>query len=412
MFKNLFHFCFGYVIIRIEGKNTEQFLNRCIAENLCPRKLKRHGREFASGEIPPGIYHRLKLYARDFDCKISVIKRGGMPFLLIKLKKRKTFCMGFAAAVILLVWLCSRVWVIDIAETDPNLQRSISSVLRENGIVCGMPKSSLNALALQQEVIAAHPEYTRFYAEIHGTRLTVDVRFGATKPDIDPADKAANIVASRSGIVEKLVVRRGREAVAEGTAVTQGQLLISGITPINNYGDLYVFSDGDVFARTDRVLSETLPLKYTKREKTGNISKKYCLTLFGKNFNLFLKAPSYTHYDGTITQKPLKFFGEYFFPASLRVYEYSEVSPTTASRTAESAEKELKTKLYASLAVSVNEKNILSHSFDVKKTDKSVTVTLYAKCRENIAKTVEIALESKPFLRENITPEAIASKNN
>ncbi len=407
MFKNLFHFWSGYVIIRIEGKNTEQFINGCVSGNLPFRMLKRHGSAFASAEISPRLYHGIKLFARDYDCRISVIKRGGLPFLLLRLKKRKTFCMGFAAAIILLVWLCSRVWVIEIPEPDPAGKLKIAAILRENGIVCGMPKSALNASRLQQEVLSMYPEYTRFYADVHGTKLTVDVRYGSEVPEIDPADRARNIVAAHDGVIEKLVVRRGHSVVSAGAFVTEGQLLISGVTPITNYGDLYVFAEGDVLARTERVFSDSLPLKYTGRIKTGKSTKKYCITLFGKEFNLFLKAPSYTHYDGEISETPLKFFGEYFLPGSVRIYKYNEVSPTPVTRTGDEAEKELKTRLYTLLVSTVGEKNIISHSFDVRASEESVTVTLKAQCLENIAKSVEITFEEKPFLRENITPEAI-----
>ncbi len=407
MLKKLFHFWSGYVIIRIEGKNTEAFLNACVSDNMHLLALKRHGREFASAEIPPGLYHSVKLYARDYDCRISVLKRRGLPFFIQKLKKRKTFCMGFAAAVILLVWLCSRVWVIEIPEPDPVQQQKISSILRDSGIVCGMPKSGLNATKLQQEVLSMYPEYTRFYAEIHGTKLTVDVRYSTKVPEIDPADRARNIVAAHSGVIEKLIVRRGHSTVSEGAAVTEGQLLISGITPITNYGDLYVFADGDVFARTERVFTESLPLRYTDRIKTGQTTKKYCISLFGKEFNLFLKPPAYAHYDGEITERPIKFFGEYFLPASLRTYCYNEVVPSPAERNPTDAEAELKARLYTLLISTVGEKNLLSHSFDVTTSEENITVTLKAQCRENIAKSAEITFEQKPFLRENITPGAI-----
>ena len=407
MLKKLFHFLSGYVIIRIEGKSTEQFLNGCVSGGLCLSMLRRHGNEVATAEIPPRLYHSIKLFARDYDCRISVVKRGGLPFFLLRLKKRKVFCMGFAAAIILFVWLCSRVWVIEIPEPDPSYNLKIASILRENNIVCGMPKNALNPSALQQNVLAMHPEFTRFYAEVRGTKLTVDVRYSSKAPEIDPAGRTCNIVASHGGVIEKMVVRRGHGVVSEGTVVSEGQLLISGITPITNYGDLYVFADGDVFALTTRELTESLPLKYTERIKTGKSTKKYCVTILGKEFNLFLKTPSYTHYDGEITEKPLKFFGEYFLPGAVRIYRYDEVTPTNITRSAEDARRELESRLFTLLKSTVGVANIVSHQFEVSSTKNVVTVTLKARCRENIAKKAEITFEEKPFLRENITPEAI-----
>lgn len=411
MFNYLFHFLSGYVIIKIEGKNTELFLNCCVNENLGLRKIKRRGREFAQAEISPKMYYRLKLYARDCDCKISVLKRIGFPFLLMRLKKRKTFCLCGIAAVILLVWLCSRVWVIDIRETDPVKRNIISEILKDNGVVCGMPRSLLDPELLQQEVLVLHNEYTRFWAEAKGTRITVDVRYAKSIPDIDPSQKVCNIVAEKNGIIQKLVVRRGHPVVTEGMYVTRGQLLVSGITPVNNYGDLYVYSDADVIANTTYTFSDSLPLEFSQRIKTGKSTKKYCVNIFGKDFNLFLKAPEYTHYDGEITEKNIRFFGEYFLPVKIRVYNYNEIRPTPRTRSPEEAESLLKSRLISLLNSVAGEKNVLETDFTVTVANKTVTVTLNAKCLENISKVSEITYDEKPFLRENITPEAINNTN-
>jgi len=407
MFKYLFHFLSGYVIIKIEGKNTEQLLNRCVNERLPLCKLKRHGREFATAEISPKLYYRLKLYARDCDCKIRIIRRMGFPFLLQRLKRRKAFCFFGIFAVIILVWLCSRIWVINILETDPVKKHIISEILKDNGIVCGMPRSMIDSEALQQEVLVRHSEYTRFWAEAKGTRLTVDVRYSTPYPPLDPTDKVSNIVAKKNGIIRKIVVRRGEAAVTEGMSVTQGQLLVSGITHINNHGDLYVYSDADVIALTSYSLTDSVPLEFSQRIKTGKSTKKYCINAFGKDFNLFFKTPGYTHYDGEITEKNLRFFGEYFLPLKIRVYSYNEVKPTPVSRTVQEAEELLKSRLTTLLHTTAGEENVLESEFTVNVTGKTVTVTLNAKCLENIAAVSEISYEDKPFLREDITPQAI-----
>ena len=377
-------------------------------EKLCTGHIRRFGREYASAEIAPRCYHLIKLYANDCGCKISVMRRGGLPFLWLKLKKRKVFCLGSAMAVIMLVWMCSRIWVIDIALTDPIQKQKVSDILKENNIVCGMPKSDLDPKELQQKVLMNHGEFTRFMAELHGTRLTIDVRYAHPIPQLDPTDKVGNVVASKSGLVEKMTVRRGHPAVTEGMYVAQGQLLISGITPVPAHGNLYVYADGDVFATTEQTLTSTLPVTVTARVKTGKVTKKHCLRIFGKNFNLFFKAPDYTHYDGFISEKNLSFGGEYFLPVSLLTYQYFEVEPVAETRNPAQLEQSAKESLLAQLTTSVGEKNIIDYTYEVSKTSDLVTVTLRAKCRENIAKTEEIYFEEPPFLRKDITPKAIA----
>ena len=410
MLNYLFHFLTGYVIIKIEGSGKEEFINICTAEKLPIRNIKYHGSMFSSGEISPGSYHKIKLFAKDHGCKISVLKRGGLPFFLHRLKKRKIFCLGFFASVIVLVWLCSRIWVIDIAETDPLKRADISDILSNNGIVCGISARSINPFDFQQDILRMYPGYTRFWLEKHGTKLTVDVRYAKIPPEVDSPYDICNITAAKSGVIKKLVVRAGNPAVQENTFVNTGELLVGGIITNSQGQPLFVKADADVFAEINRSFSMSAPFLSVDRIKTGKISKKYCVEVFGKSFNLFFREPDFAHYDGEITNKPLRFFGEYFLPLSLRIYKYCEVKPKPVTKTASELESELKDKLLNSLNLSVPENNLISHEFVTTVTDTEVIVTLNVTCRENIAKETPITYESKPFVVSDITKKYITQE--
>ncbi len=410
MLNYLFHFLTGYVIIKIEGSGKEEFINICTAEKIHIRNIKCHGSMYSSGEISPSVYHKLKLFAKDHGCKISVLKRGGLPFFLYRLKKRKVFCLGFFASVIALVWLCSRIWVIDIAETDPLKRTEISDILSNNGIVCGISARSIKPFDFQQDILRMYPEYTRFWLEKHGTKLTVDVRYAKIPPEVDSPYDICNITATKSGVIKKMVVRHGNPTVLENTFVYEGDLLVSGIITNSQGHPLFVKADADIFAEVNRSFSESAPLISVDRIKTGRISKKYCIEVFGKSFNLFFKEPDFTHYDGEITNKPLKFFGEYFLPLSLRTYKYCEVTPTPITRSASALETELKNNLLNTLKLSVPENNLISHEFVTTITDTEVIVTLNAIITENIAKETRINYESKPFVVSDITKKYITQE--
>jgi similar to stage IV sporulation protein len=252
-----------------------------------------------------------------------------------------------------------------------------------------------------------YPKYTRFWLEKHGTKLTVDVRYAKTPPEVDSPYDICNIVSDKSGVIKKLVVRSGNPAVKENTFVNKGELIVSGIITNPEGQPMFVKADADVFAEVNRSFSESAPLISVDRIKTGRISKKYCIEVFGKSFNLFFKEPGFTHYDGEITNKPLKFFGEYFLPLSLRTYKYCEVKPTSVTRSASELEEGLKNNLLNTLKLSVPENNIISHEFVTTVTDTTVTVTLNVTCTENIAISSPITYETKPFVVSDITKKYI-----
>ncbi len=407
MLKYLFHFLTGYVIIKIEGGAIEHFLNLCAAEKLRITGLKWRGSQYATGEILPSVYHRIKLFARDNGCKISVIRRGGMPFMLKRMKKRKVLLVSFFVVLFILFWLCSRIWVIDIAEHDPEKRAEIAMILEKNGVKAGMPRHALKPFVLQQEVLGMHRQFSWFWVEIKGTHATVEVRYSKTPPEVVPADKICNIVASKNGIIQRMVVRSGKPMVKEGASVKEGQLLVSGVVPNSYISAMYVHSDADITARTNVTLSKSASTYITKRIKTGKHEKKYSVSIAGKNFNLFFKTPDFKHYDGEIIEKRLRLFGDFYMPVTVRTYEYHETNPTTHQVSAENVEAELKAALYMDLCTSVGEANILAYDYHTENTGEVITVTIKAECIENITLQEEITFENRPFLPIDINKDTI-----
>ena len=407
MLNYLFHFLTGYVIIKIEGRGVENFLNLCNSENIHIRKLRRRGNEFATGEINPSFYHHIKLFSRDCGCKISVSKRCGMPFTFMRLKKRKAFCIGFFVSAFLLLFLCSRIWVINLNETDYEKRELLKTVLAENGVKSGMPRRELKPFDIQKNVLGTHSEYSWFWIEVKGTVADVQVRYKKQPPEVHDSYDICNIVSDKSGIIEKITVRSGVPAVEQGTAVTEGQLLVSGVVPNAVMSAMYVHSDADITAKVPKSITKTAPLNVTERIKTGVSEKKYSITLFGKPFNLFLKSPAFKHYDGNIYEKHFKLFGDFYLPVTFRTYVYNEVKPVQKRIEPITAEEELKNELYAELKNTVGEENIVSKEFAANRTDNEVTVTMKAECLEKIGKKTEITFENKPFVPKDISKSTI-----
>ena len=82
----------------------------------------------------------------------------------------------------------------------------------------------------------------------------------------EAADRSAvtNIVARRSGLITKVEALEGQAMVLPGTTVTEGQLLISGVSETEHIGARFVHSMGAVWARTWYELSVSVPLQITQ----------------------------------------------------------------------------------------------------------------------------------------------------
>ena len=80
----------GFVWIRICGGEQERFLNLCRANGIILEKLF-----FTQGELWATVsvkdFFRLSHVRRKAKVHIHILKKQGMPFFFLRLKKRKAF---------------------------------------------------------------------------------------------------------------------------------------------------------------------------------------------------------------------------------------------------------------------------------------------------------------------------------
>ena len=114
LIKILLKYIFGYVRVSIEGYYIERFINICTINKLLIWNLKRDKGTKLYLNIGIEDFYKAVKISKKLKCKIKIIRKNGIPFVINKYKKRKVF-LGTLVFIILLIGISTNfIWNISI----------------------------------------------------------------------------------------------------------------------------------------------------------------------------------------------------------------------------------------------------------------------------------------------------------
>ena len=266
-----FQHCFwGYVVVSIQGKQIERFLNLCGKRGIVIHMLCRTGDEKIKGSFLVKDFWKLQLICRKTKVHIHILEKHGLPFLLQKSIRKKEFLAGIFLCCAILLFLSSRIWNIHIEGNIINTTPQILNFLEEKGILHGMAKRQVNCYEIADMVRKKYPEITWVSAKMEGTRLILQIQEGNQKETMqDTPKEPCDLTADVEGMIVKMVTRSGIPFVKVGDSCKKGDLLISGRLDILNDSQevtryAYVHADGDIYVEHSLSYYWEFPLEYEK----------------------------------------------------------------------------------------------------------------------------------------------------
>ena len=197
MYKDL-KFWSGYVRIRVQGKETERFLNLCKSRGIRLKKIIRTGRESLELTLSLRDFFLLQPVRRKTGAKIHILEKHGLPFFLAKSRKRKAFFLGLLFCGILLAVFSGRIWNIHIEGNLKNTTPEILDFLEEEGIVHGMRKSEADCSAIAAAVRENYSDIAWVSARIEGTRLILEIKEGSFPGETEQEGDPCSIEAGKT----------------------------------------------------------------------------------------------------------------------------------------------------------------------------------------------------------------------
>ncbi|QQY80473.1 hypothetical protein EDD65_102120 [Keratinibaculum paraultunense] len=315
----------GYVIIKVEGLTLERFLNLAADKDIYLWDIKRIDYTLLKMKVSAKGFKELKEVVKKVGCRVEVVNKKGMPFLLYRLKNRKVLGLGVFIFFSVIIILSSFIWSIEIIGNEIYSDDSIIEFLSNKNIKSGIIKYTIDKDYIKNLLLNKF-EYISFASiDIKGTRLIISIQEQDIPPKKLDTSIPCNVVASKKGIIVKVIAKNGKTMVRKGDVVKKGQILIAGIIADDNAEEsILVHADGDVIARTRYSYRLEEPIVKVIEEETENKIEIYEIKFGEKGIQFFSENIPYEYYvQKTKEVKP--FGGKIYLPFRIFVHEYVEV---------------------------------------------------------------------------------------
>jgi similar to stage IV sporulation protein len=268
----------------------------------------------------------LRPIAKKTGCRVRILKKHGLPFLINRYRGRKTFLLGAALFVVLFYIMTSFVWTIEITGNEKIETQLIIEKLASMGVKPGVLKYRINSEKVADRIIMDVNGLSYVSVVVRGTKVKVEVAEGVDVPPMVPLSEPCDIVAGKDGVIKSIVVKAGQAAVKEGDTVKKGQILVSGNVPIKNMENnpRMVHAIGNILARTWYESTQPVELRVVEKIRTGRKKDNISLFLFSKKINLFNKKVSYSNYERVETEKFLSIGENLVLPFGAVIETYYE----------------------------------------------------------------------------------------
>lgn len=384
----------GQVRVRAESAFPERVLNLCGARDLAFWDLEWESPTTFTCRLSRRDWRVLRQAAEQLDCTLTVVRREGAPYFLFRFRHRQALVTGLVACFLGLFLGSFFVWDFDVEGNETVPTEEILRSLEKCGVGLGSFGLSLDGEDIRNHVLLDIPELSWITVNVSGCRASVQVRERVEPPEMIDQQTPANVVARRAGLVLEVQALDGVAAVLPGTAVTEGQLLISGVEDTETVGARVLAGMGEVRARTWYTLTTDVPLTAAEKQYTGG-EKTGVSLIFGTHRVKFFTNSSIEgkKYDKITNRHPLTLL-DVPLPVTIvtETYRFYETVPVeqTAAQAEQAAEAVLEEQLQAMVEPYGTVSSTLCSS---RQRGGVLTVTLSAECVEQIGERVPIFTE-------------------
>jgi similar to stage IV sporulation protein len=302
------HIFSGTVKVKLTGKGIERFLNQLTKNGVSIWNVRKHGSEAVTFYVNLQDVKKLRIPARDSNCKIRFLERAGGPFFLRKLWTNSGFFIGACLFLGLIMLLSNMVWGIEIRGANPATEHQIRKELDKMGISVGKMQFSIdNVESVQRELTDKIGALTWIGVELKGTTYHFQV-VEKNEPKKAEVIGPRHLIAKRKAAIVKIFVEKGEPVVKVNDYVLPGQLLVSGL--YGNEDDMKtVAASGEILGETWYSTKVELPLKSTFQVFNGSEKRKYSLKIAGRTLPVWgFGDPDFKEYETEVNDHPIKFF--------------------------------------------------------------------------------------------------------
>ena len=390
-FKIVFSYILGYLRISIEGYYIERFINICKKRNITIWNLKRNKNTMLFFNVRIKEFKEVCKIVKQLNCKLKIRSKKGLPFLMYKYKKRKTFAILLIIVVFIIGLSSMYVWNVDIIEENNQELPNIRQDIEEAGIKLGTLKSKINSKEIINQIRLKRNDVAWMGIEKKGTNIIVKLVKADQKPEIVDTNEYCNIVSDKTGVITKINAQNGTANVKVGDTINKGDILINGWMKGKYTGIRYVHAKGEIEAKVWYTKNKKIPYILTQTRETGNQENKYSLKINNFEINFLKKYSKFEIYDTIETDSKFRIFSDFYLPISVVKTTFKEKENYTQKYTLEEAKtlgiEELQEELKKEIK---DEKKIVNKNINTYEKEDGVEIYVTYEVLENIGTNEKI----------------------
>lgn len=384
----------GSVQLEVEGPYPERFFNICSATGVRFWGVEVVDETTVRVVVARSQMRRAVELGPKCLCQVRTLREEGAPSLALHLRDRYGLLVGMALSLIAVLVFSRFILVIDIVGNTTLPDSVILSELDDIGLSVGSYGPGVDARAVSNRALMDLEELGFLTVNIRGIVAEIVVREAEPAPELEPTGVAMDLVAHKPGVILDVDGLAGQPVVEPGQEVSAGDVLISGTVslfrkdaPEELIASYPTLAKGQVWAEVEEVFSASAPLSAWQKAYTGETATRYQVVLFGKAFKISSKTfQPFPYYDKIETSQALTLGQGLVLPLSLEKQVCAAYQPQALALDRDQVEEELRDVLSRRLESAMGEGGqVLNAAWSVTEENGALTVTVTARCREQIA---------------------------
>lgn len=385
MLQKLLRFFAGFVVFEIIGNFPERFINLCMHRGVRLFEIEPKSEGFFAA-MPLRDYMGIRPLARRGRVRLRHVKRVGLPFIMQRYKSRCGLAVGALLFIVISLVMQSFLWTVELKGVETISISELEAVLLEENFRPGTFKNSVDPVTVERRLMQEFPEIGWISVNEIGTKAEIEIKEKAQKPEIFDYRVPHNVVAGCDGLIKSIVTKQGSAAVKSGSAVIEGQLLVSSAM-VNALDEIdYVHAEAEVMATTSHKLHFEIPkeIEYKKASKSVyRRSVKFCFLTFPVSF----QSVSSEHTEENITE--MIFLDDTQVPVGLKSTKIIPYENNTSTVTKEKAKEIFQAEDALNRLFALQNSEEIAGSSLISETDKGFSLNVTYTCLEDIAREEE-----------------------
>ena len=279
-------------------------------------------------------------YISGQSCEIADKPRGLLPAIKSALKQRISL-LALLIAIALNLLAPTVIWDVRVSGCEAIPESYVKDALAACGVTVGTPWRSLNLGQIETAVLAAYTDVGWISIYRRGSVAYVSVKEAHLPPSVEQESGYSNVVAAQDCIITDITVTQGYPVVKVGQVVKRGEVLISGIPPVESGGSP-CHAAGQVFGSVDASISVEIPAVTLQKVYADGQKSGLSVKILNFPINIFKIYRNFTDECVIIeNNENCRLFGIYDIPVSF-LHEYTvpytevkrELGPTELVRQA------------------------------------------------------------------------------